>query len=185
MYFPRTGHTKLDMVRYYLAVADGALGGVGGRPMALKRFVNGAESEPLFQKRAPEKRPDWVRSVELRFPSGQTADEVVVDDEVTLACAQAPAVTFWQDARGPCICRECCEARRAGSDGMSEKAREKRMRRESVMRYQAIDSRSSRSLQFTMDDQLGDAPDAVREFRSAHGILYGLDSGGPVYVGQF
>ena len=53
------------------------------------------------------------------------------------------------------------------------------------MRYQAIDSRSSRSLQFTMDDQLGDAPDAVREFRSAHGILYGLDSGGPVYVGQF
>lgn len=68
---------------------------------------------------------------------------------------------------------------------MSEKAREKRMRRESVMRYQAIDSRSSRSLQFTMDDQLGDAPDAVREFRSAHGILYGLDSGGPVYVGQF
>ncbi len=66
---------------------------------------------------------------------------------------------------------------------MSEKAREKRMRGESVMRYQAIDSRSSRSLQFTMDDQLGDGPDAVREFRSAHGILYGLDSGGPVYVG--
>jgi bifunctional non-homologous end joining protein LigD len=60
VFFPRTGHTKLDMVRYYLAVADGALGGVAGRPMALKRFVNGAEGEPFFQKRAPEKRPDWI-----------------------------------------------------------------------------------------------------------------------------
>ena len=85
VYFPRTGHTKLDMVRYYLAVAPGALGGVRGRPMALKRFVNGAEGEPFFQKRAPEKRPDWVRTVELSFPSGRTADEVVVTDEATLA----------------------------------------------------------------------------------------------------
>jgi len=85
VYFPRTGHTKLDMVRYYLAVAEGALGGVGGRPMALKRFVNGAESEPFFQKRAPEKRPDWIQTVELRFPSGRTADEVVVTDEAALA----------------------------------------------------------------------------------------------------
>ena len=85
VYFPRTGHTKLDMVRYYLAVAGGALGGVGGRPMALKRFVNGAESEPFFQKRAPEKRPDWIGTVELRFPSGRTADEVVVTDEAALA----------------------------------------------------------------------------------------------------
>ena len=85
VYFPRTGHTKLDVVRYYLAVAPGALGGVRGRPMALKRFVNGAESEPFFQKRAPEKRPDWVQTVELSFPSGRTADEVVVLDEATLA----------------------------------------------------------------------------------------------------
>ena len=60
VYFPRTGHTKLDLARYYLAVADGALRGVAGRPMALKRFVNGAEGEPFFQKRAPEKRPDWT-----------------------------------------------------------------------------------------------------------------------------
>src|ERR1700726_1781490 len=75
VYFPRTGHTKLDLVRYYLAVAEGALGGAGGRPMALKRFVNGAESEPFFQKRAPEKRPDWIETVELRFPSGRTAEE--------------------------------------------------------------------------------------------------------------
>jgi bifunctional non-homologous end joining protein LigD len=85
VFFPRTGHTKLDMVRYYLAVAEGALGGVAGRPMALKRFVNGAESEPFFQKRAPEKRPDWIDTVELRFPSGRTADEVVVTDEAALA----------------------------------------------------------------------------------------------------
>jgi bifunctional non-homologous end joining protein LigD len=85
LFFPRTGHTKLDMVRYYLAVAPGALGGVAGRPMALKRFVNGAESEAFFQKRAPEKRPDWVETVELRFPSGRTADEVVVFDEAALA----------------------------------------------------------------------------------------------------
>jgi bifunctional non-homologous end joining protein LigD len=85
VFFPRTGHTKLDVVRYYLAVAAGALGGVRERPMALKRFVNGAESEPFFQKRAPEKRPDWVETVELRFPSGRTADEVVVLDEATLA----------------------------------------------------------------------------------------------------
>ena len=85
VFFPRAGVTKLDMVRYYLAVAQGALGGVRGRPMALKRFVNGAESEPFFQKRAPEKRPDWIGTVELRFPSGRTADEVVVTDEAALA----------------------------------------------------------------------------------------------------
>ncbi len=85
VYFPRAGVTKLDMVRYYLAVAPGALGGVASRPMALKRFVNGAEGEPFFQKRAPEKRPDWVGTVELRFPSGRTADEVVVMDEAGLA----------------------------------------------------------------------------------------------------
>jgi len=85
VFFPRLGVTKLDMVRYYLAVAPGALGGVGGRPMALKRFVNGAEGEAFFQKRAPEKRPDWVETVELRFPSGRTADEVVVTDEASLA----------------------------------------------------------------------------------------------------
>jgi len=85
VFFTRAGVTKLDMVRYYLAVAPGALGGVGDRPMALKRFVNGSESEAFFQKRAPEKRPDWIETVELRFPSGRTADEVVVSDEAALA----------------------------------------------------------------------------------------------------
>ena len=85
VFFTRAGVTKLDMVSYYLAVAPGALGGVGDRPMALKRFVNGAESEAFFQKRAPDKRPDWIETVELRFPSGRTADEVVVSDEAALA----------------------------------------------------------------------------------------------------
>jgi bifunctional non-homologous end joining protein LigD len=85
VFFPRTGHTKMDMVRYYLAVADGALRGVYGRPMALKRFVHGAEGEAFFQKRAPEKRPGWIETAELRFPSGRTADEVVVRDEAQLA----------------------------------------------------------------------------------------------------
>src|ERR1700753_3947707 len=85
VYFPRAGVTKLEMVRYYLAVAPGALGGVRDRPMALKRFVNGAEAEPFFQKRAPDKRPEWVGTVELSFPSGRTADEVVVTDEAVLA----------------------------------------------------------------------------------------------------
>jgi bifunctional non-homologous end joining protein LigD len=84
VFFPRTGHTKLDMIRYYLAVAHGALRGAGGRPMALKRFVNGAESEPFFQKRAPEKRPDWIETARLSFPSGRTADEVVLRDAAGL-----------------------------------------------------------------------------------------------------
>ena len=85
VYFPGTGHTKLDLVRYYLAVADGALRGAGGRPMALKRFVDGAAGQPFFQKRAPENRPDWIRTATLTFPSGRTADEIVVDDAAGLA----------------------------------------------------------------------------------------------------
>jgi bifunctional non-homologous end joining protein LigD len=85
VYFPRTGHTKLDLVRYYLAVAEGALRGVAERPMALKRFVNGAEGEFFFQKRAPEKRPEWTETVELKFPSGRSAREIVVRDAAQLA----------------------------------------------------------------------------------------------------
>src|ERR1700759_4716670 len=85
VYFPGTGHTKLDIVQYYLAVADGALRGVAGRPMALKRFVNGSEEEPFFQKRAPSSRPSWIETAELRFPSGRTADEVVLRDAAGLA----------------------------------------------------------------------------------------------------
>lgn len=85
VFFPRTGHTKLDLVRYYLDVADGALRGVAGRPMALKRFVNGAEGEFFFQKRAPASRPGWIETVELSFPSGRTAHEIVVRDAAHLA----------------------------------------------------------------------------------------------------
>src|SRR5918996_2352337 len=85
VFFPRIGLTKLDLVRYYLDVADGAIRGVAGRPMALKRYVNGAEGEFFFQKRAPASRPDWVETVELSFPSGRTAHEIVVRDAAQLA----------------------------------------------------------------------------------------------------
>src|SRR4249920_1133243 len=85
VYFPETGHTKIDLVQYYQAVADGALRGAGGRPMALKRFVDGAAGQPFFQKRAPENIPDFIRTATLTFPSGRTADEIVVDDAAGLA----------------------------------------------------------------------------------------------------
>jgi DNA ligase D-like protein (predicted polymerase) len=85
VFFRQAGHTKRDLVMYYLAVADGALRGAGGRPMALKRFVDGADGEPFFQKRAPESRPDWIETVALSFPSGRTADEVVLRDAAQLA----------------------------------------------------------------------------------------------------
>src|SRR5512138_3768633 len=85
VFFPRAGITKLDLVRYYLAVLDGALRGVRDRPMALKRFVEGAEGEFFFQKRAPESRPPWIDVVELRFPSGRSAREVVVRNAAQLA----------------------------------------------------------------------------------------------------
>jgi len=77
--------SKLDVVRYYLSVAGGAIAGIRDRPIVLKRFVEGAEGEAFYQKRAPEHRPDWVRTVTLSFPSGRTAEEVVVDDAAGLA----------------------------------------------------------------------------------------------------
>jgi DNA ligase D-like protein (predicted polymerase) len=85
LYFREAGITKLELVEYYLAVGAGALLGVRDRPMALKRFVDGAEGEAFFQKRAPKSVPDYVRTVELSFPSGRTADEVVVDNLAALA----------------------------------------------------------------------------------------------------
>src|SRR5688500_20396019 len=84
VFFVEAGITKMDLVRYYLAVADGALLGVRDRPMALKRFVDGAGGEAFFQKRAPKSVPDFVRTVELSFPSGRTADEAVVDNSAAL-----------------------------------------------------------------------------------------------------
>jgi len=85
VFFPQPGYTKLDLVRYYLAVADGALRGAGGRPMALKRYVNGIEGEFFYQKRAPEARPLWMEVVELKFPSGRSAREFVLRDPAQLA----------------------------------------------------------------------------------------------------
>jgi len=85
VFFAGPGYTKRDLVAYYMAVADGALRGAGGRPMALKRYVNGADGDFFFQKRAPDSRPAWIRTVEISFPSGRTADEIVIDDAAGLA----------------------------------------------------------------------------------------------------
>jgi DNA ligase D-like protein (predicted polymerase) len=86
LYFSKdTKLSKLDLVRYYLSVAPGALAGIADRPIVLKRFVNGAEGEAFYQKRAPTDRPEWLRTVTLSFPSGRTAEEIVVDDAAGLA----------------------------------------------------------------------------------------------------
>ena len=85
-YFTKqTKVSKLDLVRYYLSVAPGALAGIRDRPIVLKRFVDGAEGQAFYQKRAPENRPEWLRTVTLSFPSGRVAEEVVVDDAAGLA----------------------------------------------------------------------------------------------------
>src|ERR671910_1521727 len=81
----QTKLSKLDLVRYYLSVAPGALVGIRDRPLVLKRFVDGAEGQPFYQKRAPAQRPSWLRTVTLSFPSGRKAEEVVVDDAAGLA----------------------------------------------------------------------------------------------------
>jgi DNA ligase D len=83
--FPDAGHTKLDLVRYYLAVAEGALRGAGGRPNVLVRHPNGVGAEFFYQKRAPTSRPDWIEVVALKFPSGRTAEEVVPREAAALA----------------------------------------------------------------------------------------------------
>ena len=86
LYFSKQAKvSKRDLVHYYLSVAPGALGGIQDRPIILKRFVNGAEGEAFYQKRAPAERPPWLRTVTLSFPSGRTAAEVVVDDAAGLA----------------------------------------------------------------------------------------------------
>lgn len=83
--FPKPGYTKLDLVRYYLAIAEGALRGAGGRPNMLVRYPDGIDAEFFYQKRAPKARPEWVEVVSLRFPSGRVADEVVPRDAAALA----------------------------------------------------------------------------------------------------
>src|SRR5438270_12503123 len=84
-FFKQVKLSKLDLVRYYLSVAPGALNGIRDRPVVLKRFVNGAEGEAFYQKRAPSERPSWLRTVTLSFPSSRTAEEIVVDDAAGLA----------------------------------------------------------------------------------------------------
>ena len=83
--FPQPKHTKLDLAHYYIAVADGALRGAGGRPNMLVRFPDGIEGEHFYQKRAPKSRPSWIEVVELHFPSGRGAEEVVPRDAAALA----------------------------------------------------------------------------------------------------
>ena len=83
--FPGPKYTKLDLVHYYIAVAEGALRGAGGRPNMLVRYPNGIEGEHFYQKRAPDSRPPWIEVVELRFPSGRAADEIVPRDAASLA----------------------------------------------------------------------------------------------------
>lgn len=83
--FPQPGYTKLDVVHYYLAVAEGALRGAGGRPNVLVRYVNGIDGEFFYQKRAPESRPDWIEVVTLKFPSGREAEEIVPRTAAALA----------------------------------------------------------------------------------------------------
>src|ERR1700721_1500327 len=85
VFSPQVKIPKLDLVRYYLTIAPGALAGIQDRPIVLKRFVNGAEGEAFYQKRAPSERPSWLRTVTLSFPSGRTAEELVVDDAAGLA----------------------------------------------------------------------------------------------------
>ncbi|HVD78858.1 MAG TPA: non-homologous end-joining DNA ligase, partial [Vicinamibacteria bacterium] len=85
VYFPEAGITKLEVVRYYLAVAEGALRGAGGRPNVLVRYADGIHGEFFYQKRAPAARPEWIEVVALRFPSGRLAEEVVPRDAAALA----------------------------------------------------------------------------------------------------
>jgi DNA ligase D-like protein (predicted polymerase) len=84
IYFPAAGHTKLAVARYYESVAEAALRGIAGRPIVLKRYVDGADQPAFYQKRAPDNRPPWIDTVELRFPSGRTATEIVVRDAAAL-----------------------------------------------------------------------------------------------------
>ena len=84
LYFPKAGITKLELVEYYLAVAEGAIRGVARRPMILKRYVNGVEAEPFFQKRVDKKRPAWIETATFTFPSGRVAEEITVNNTAQL-----------------------------------------------------------------------------------------------------
>ena len=87
VYFPGSGHTKLDLVEYYLSVADGIVRALYERPTQLRRFPGGVEGEAIYQKRVPEKRPDWIETARVRFPSGRHADELCVTEVAQVAWA--------------------------------------------------------------------------------------------------
>jgi bifunctional non-homologous end joining protein LigD len=87
VYFPKPGWTKLDVVEYYLAAADAVLIGLRERPTVMKRFVNGINEDPIWQKRVPKNLPEWLQTATVAFPSGRTAEELVVNDEAHLAWA--------------------------------------------------------------------------------------------------
>jgi DNA primase len=120
VFFPARGETKLDLARYYLAVADGALRGVYERPTVLKRFPDGATGEPFFQKRVPEKRPEWLQTVRVTFPSGRSADELCPVDAahliwaVNLGCLD---LNPWAVRRGDgaCSARDARQRRAAAN----------------------------------------------------------------------
>src|SRR5215510_4934034 len=84
VYFPATGTTKLDLANYFIAVGEAALRGVAHRPVVLKRFVNGIDAEPFFQKRAPDHRPPWIETARVTYPSGRSADIAVADEVADL-----------------------------------------------------------------------------------------------------
>ena len=85
VFFPERGYAKLDLVRYYIGVGDAALRGVHQRPMALKRYPHGVSEDPFFQKRAPHKRPEWVSTARITYPSGRSADMVTCDEVADIA----------------------------------------------------------------------------------------------------
>ena len=87
VYFPERGETKLDLVRYYLSVADGIVRALYERPTQLRRFPDGVEGEAIYQKRVPEKRPEWVEAARVTFPSGRHADELCVTEVAQVAWA--------------------------------------------------------------------------------------------------
>src|SRR6478609_9384351 len=109
VYFPEPGYTKMDLVSYYLAIADGALRGAGGRPMALKRFVDGITKEAFFQKRAPDNRPDWLNVATLTFPSGRAAD-LDHPDELRVDLDPVPGIEWAQIRDVALVAKEALEA---------------------------------------------------------------------------
>jgi bifunctional non-homologous end joining protein LigD len=85
VFFPRTGATKLDLVRYFVSVGEGAVRGARDRPTTLHRFPDGVDGESFYQKRVPKHRPDWIQTVTIQFPSGRSAEELVVKDVAHVA----------------------------------------------------------------------------------------------------